>query len=62
LEKYQLWFGLICLFERMFFLLLSINTNELERKEFLDLIEQEYMDEMDPEGWYGFKRAMEKDD
>ena len=37
-------------------------NNELERKEFLDLIEQEYMDEMDPEGWYGFKRAMEKDD
>lgn len=36
--------------------------NDLERKQFLDLIEQEYMDEMDPEGWYGFNRAMEKDD
>lgn len=36
--------------------------NDIERKQFLDLIEQEYMDEMDPEGWYGFKRAMEKDD
>jgi DNA-binding Lrp family transcriptional regulator len=37
-------------------------SNDIERKQFLDLIEQEYMDDMDPEGWYGFKRAMEKDD
>ncbi len=37
-------------------------NNEIERLQFLELIEQEYMDEMDPEGWYGFKRAMEKND
>lgn len=36
--------------------------SEEELKKFADLIEEEYMDDMDPEGWYGFHRAMEKDD
>ncbi|MGE0561596.1 MAG: hypothetical protein AB7O47_07255 [Flavobacteriales bacterium] len=31
-------------------------------KEILEIIEDEYMDGMDPEGFYGFHRAMEKDD
>jgi Holliday junction resolvase len=35
---------------------------ENEERQFLSLIEQEYMDDMDAESWYGFKRAMEKDD
>jgi DNA-binding Lrp family transcriptional regulator len=36
--------------------------NDEERKQFEDLIEAEYMDDMDAESWYGFKRAMDKDD
>ncbi|MCR9017510.1 hypothetical protein [Aquiflexum gelatinilyticum] len=40
---------------------LELNSEE-ERKQFADLIETEYMDDMDAESWYGFKRAMEKDD
>lgn len=37
-------------------------ADENEAKQFLSLIEQEYMDDMDAESWYGFKKAMEKDD
>lgn len=37
-------------------------SNEQEAEQFLSLIEQEYMDDMDAESWYGFKKAMEKDD
>lgn len=41
-------------------------TLEFESDEdlskFADLIEEEYMDEMGPEGWYAYHRAMEKDD
>jgi|688.fasta_scaffold312258_1 uncharacterized protein YutE (UPF0331/DUF86 family) len=36
--------------------------NDEERQQFADLIEAEYMDDMDAESWYGFQRAMEKDD
>lgn len=36
--------------------------NDEELHEFAKFIEDEYMDDMDPEGWYGFHRAMEKDD
>ncbi|MGI4742392.1 MAG: hypothetical protein ACRYG7_45120 [Janthinobacterium lividum] len=36
--------------------------NEDERKQFLLLIQQEFMGDMDPESWYGFKQALEKDD
>jgi Holliday junction resolvase len=39
-----------------------ILENEDEYVQFLNLIEQEYMDDMDAESWYGFKRAMDKDD
>jgi hypothetical protein len=35
---------------------------ETEERQFLSLIEQEYMDDMDAESWYGLKREMEKDD
>lgn len=37
-------------------------SDEDELSSFSDLIEEEYMEDMDPEGWYGFHRAMEKDD
>lgn len=36
--------------------------NESQRREMLEIIEEDYMDGMDPEGFYGFHRAMEKDD
>lgn len=36
--------------------------SEEELKKFADLIEEEYMEDMDAEGWYSFQRAMEKDD
>lgn len=36
--------------------------NDEELHEFANFVEEEYMDDMDPEGWYGFHRAMEKDD
>lgn len=39
-----------------------ILEGEDEYMQFLNLIEQEYMDDMDAESWYGFKRAMDKDD
>lgn len=37
-------------------------VGEKEHKEFIKIIEQEFMDNMDAEGWYGFHRAMDKDD
>jgi len=37
-------------------------SGETEIMQFLSLIEQEYMDDMDAESWYGFKKSMEKDD
>lgn len=37
-------------------------SNENKQKEMLEIIEEEYMDGMDSEGFYGFHRAMEKDD
>lgn len=37
-------------------------TSEDELLRFADLIEEEYMDDMDAESWYGFNRAMEKND
>ncbi|MPN17073.1 hypothetical protein SDC9_164423 [bioreactor metagenome] len=36
--------------------------DENQQKEMLEIIEEEYMDGMDSEGFYGFHRAMEKDD
>lgn len=36
--------------------------NDEELHEFAKFIEEEYMEDMDPEGWYGFHRAIEKDD
>jgi Holliday junction resolvase len=39
-----------------------ILEGEDEYQQFLNLIEQEYMDDMDAESWYGFKKAMDKDD
>ncbi|HWB26937.1 MAG TPA: hypothetical protein VG738_15745 [Chitinophagaceae bacterium] len=36
--------------------------DEKEERQFLSLIEQEYMDDMDAESWYGLKQANEKDD
>lgn len=36
--------------------------NETQRREMLEIIEEEYMDGMDPEGFYGFHKAMEKED
>lgn len=37
-------------------------ADEREAKQFLSLIEQEYMDGMDAESWYSFQRAIDKDD
>jgi len=39
-----------------------ILNSDGERKRFADLIEEEYMEGMSPDGWYGYHRAMEKDD
>jgi Holliday junction resolvase len=36
--------------------------DENQQKKMLEIIEEEYMDGMDPEGFYGFHSAMEKDD
>ena len=36
--------------------------NSTQQKEMLEIIEEEYMDGMDSEGFYGFHRAMEKND
>ncbi|MFA6275807.1 MAG: hypothetical protein WC622_03610 [Pedobacter sp.] len=40
---------------------LILNSEE-QRRKFAELIEEEYMDGMSPEGWYAFNKAMEKDD
>ncbi|WP_425391189.1 hypothetical protein [Ekhidna sp.] len=40
---------------------LEFNSEE-EMQQFTDLIEEEYMDDMDAESWYGFNRAMDKND
>jgi len=37
-------------------------NNDDELRKFGDLIVEEYMDDMDAEGWYAFKKEMEKDD
>lgn len=39
-----------------------ILESDEHRKQLANLIEDEYMGGMDPEGWYGYNRAMEKDD
>jgi len=36
--------------------------NEKELHDFANFIEEEYMEDMGAEGWYGYHRAMEKDD
>lgn len=39
-----------------------ILISDEQRKRLADLIEEEYMGNMDPEGWYGYNRALEKGD